>query len=259
MRNNWINIKERERDSTFWKDSKYNYSSIKFQIFFINTNKILLIYEKTMRKYKEYYRAYWYERNAILKTSINHSILCNIFLKKTHKKKEKNIITENLYNKRTSSTNHNPTFSTIKSLLPLKVSKKKKWIFPQSKRINYDSNVQTIRRILPLLALCVPLSVAHKLELETRYSTRDDTRTDSTRRAEWTARAETKREGKRGGAKEEGREKRKTRRGRLVSWVNAHSSRVYGRRERKSNVYIREHMWTRKNLARTVKLRLFQT
>lgn len=47
---------------------------------------------------------------------------------------------------------------------------------------------------LPLLALCVPLSAAHKLELETRYSTRDDTRTDSTRReAEWTARAGEKR------------------------------------------------------------------
>lgn len=45
-----------------------------------------------------------------------------------------------------------------------------------------------------LYQLCVPLSVAHKLELETRYSTRDDTRTDSTRReAEWTARAGEKR------------------------------------------------------------------
>lgn len=47
-------------------------------------------------------------------------------------KNDESIVTENLYNKRTSSTNHNPTFSTIsKSLLPLKVSKKEMNISPK--------------------------------------------------------------------------------------------------------------------------------
>lgn len=127
-------------------------------------------------------------------------------------------------------------------------------------KVNYGSNVQVIRRIFPLLALCVPLSVAHKLELETRYSTRDDTRTDSTRReAEWTARADEKRgktrwrEG-RGSGKEENK-KRET----CELSERTLESYVWGKGEEEQHIHTCEHMWTRKNLARTVKLRLFQT
>lgn len=117
---------------------KYNYSSRSYKLFnffFINTNNILLKYGKTIQKIQRILsripiRRKW---NTILKTSINHSILCNIFLKKNSlkkKKKEKKWKMTKVSSQRVfmikSSTNHDPTFSTIRISSSIKSFQKRK-------------------------------------------------------------------------------------------------------------------------------------